>query len=84
MFIDKKKLGIIGGILLALFFYMLGSGSSDKAPVQTSPTTEDTYNPTNGTMLVINNTNPLVTHRVRAMADKSINRYTVSFNYKWK
>lgn len=46
--------------------------------------TEDTYNPTNGTMLVINNTNPLVTHRVRAMADKSINRYTVSFNYKWK
>ena len=45
MFIDKKKLGIIGGILLALFFYMLGSSSSDKAPVQTSPTAEDTYTP---------------------------------------
>jgi hypothetical protein len=45
MFIDKKKLGIIGGILLALFFYMLGSSSSNNSTLAPEQTAEDTYTP---------------------------------------
>lgn len=45
MFIDKKKLGIIGGIVLAVFFYMLGSGSSNNSTPAPQPTVEDTYTP---------------------------------------
>jgi len=39
--------------------------------------------PNNGTMLVINNANPLVMHKVKKMQNTSINRYTFSFIYKW-
>jgi hypothetical protein len=39
--------------------------------------------PLNGTMLVINNANPLVYHKVRALKNNSVNRYTFSFIYKW-
>jgi hypothetical protein len=43
MFIDKKKLGIIGGVLLAIFFYMLGSGSSNNSTPAPEQTVEDTF-----------------------------------------
>lgn len=39
--------------------------------------------PNNGTMLVINNANPLVMHRVEQLHNLTINRYTFSFIYKW-
>jgi hypothetical protein len=45
--------------------------------------TEQVINPLNGTMVVINNANPLVKHRVRALQNTAVNRYTFSFNYKW-
>ena len=45
--------------------------------------TEEEIDPLNGTMVVINNTNPLVKHRVKALLNTAVNRYTFSFNYKW-
>lgn len=39
--------------------------------------------PNNGTMLVINNANPLIMHKVEKLNNLSINRYTFSFIYKW-
>jgi hypothetical protein len=39
--------------------------------------------PINGTMLVINNANPLVYHKVHALKNNKVNRYTFSFIYKW-
>lgn len=39
--------------------------------------------PRNGTMVVINNTNPLMKHRVWSLANRSVNRYTFSFGYSW-
>jgi hypothetical protein len=39
--------------------------------------------PDNATMLVINNANPLVMHKVEKLHNTSINRYTFSFIYKW-
>ena len=44
---------------------------------------ENTFLPCNGTMLIINNANPLVLHQVSALKNKSVNRYTFSFIYKW-
>ena len=44
---------------------------------------EEEVSPLNGTMVVINNTNPLVYHKVAALRNNDINRYTFSFNYKW-
>jgi hypothetical protein len=44
---------------------------------------EEEILPTNGTMLVINNANPLVFHKVKGMNTTDVNRYTFSFIYKW-
>lgn len=40
--------------------------------------------PNNGTMVVVNNSNPLIKHRVRELKNRSVNRYTFSFCYSWK
>jgi hypothetical protein len=45
MFIDKNKLWGIGAVVLILVAYLAGSGSSDKTPVESAPTAEDTYTP---------------------------------------
>jgi hypothetical protein len=45
MFIDKKKLGIIGAVLLAIVFYSIGSNSSDNKSADPKPSVEDTYTP---------------------------------------
>jgi len=39
--------------------------------------------PHSGTMLVINNANPLIYHKILPMKTNSINRYTFSFIYNW-
>ena len=44
---------------------------------------EKQFSPTNGSMMVINNANPLVFHKVKAMKNWNVNRYTFSFIYKW-
>lgn len=44
---------------------------------------EEQYLPSNGNMLVINNSNPLVYHKVTALKNTAVNRYTFSFNYNW-
>lgn len=44
---------------------------------------EEKILPNNGTMLVINNANPLVMHKVEQLYNLNINRYTFSFIYKW-
>lgn len=44
---------------------------------------EQEFNPDNGLMLVINNANPLVMHKVSALKNLGANRYTFSFNIKW-
>jgi hypothetical protein len=44
---------------------------------------EDVWVPVSGSVLVINNSNPLITHKVSKLVNKDINRYTFSFNYKW-
>jgi hypothetical protein len=44
---------------------------------------EEKFEPVSGTMLVINNANPLIRHRVTALKNLQVNRYTCSFNYKW-
>lgn len=40
--------------------------------------------PNNGTMVVINNSNPLMKHRVWELVNRNVNRYTVSFGYSWE
>lgn len=44
---------------------------------------EERFEPYNGMMLVINNANPLVLHKVKALKNNNVNRYTFSFIYKW-
>jgi len=44
---------------------------------------EQEFDPINGRMLVINNANPLIRHRVRKLLNNTVNRYTFSFNYNW-
>jgi hypothetical protein len=44
---------------------------------------EQEFNPDSGLMLVINNANPLVRHKVTALKNLGANRYTFSFNIKW-
>ena len=44
---------------------------------------EEEINPLSGTMVVINNANPLIKHKVRKLLDSTVNRYTFSFSYKW-
>lgn len=40
--------------------------------------------PNNGTMVVINNTNPLMKHRVWKLVNRNVNRYTFGFGYSWQ
>lgn len=44
---------------------------------------EEKVLPNNGSMLIINNANPLIMHKVEELHNTSINRYTFSFIYKW-
>ena len=44
---------------------------------------EEEIDPLSGTMIVINNANPLVKHKVRKLLNPDVNRYTFSFSYKW-
>lgn len=39
--------------------------------------------PLSGNMVILNNTNPLMQHRVTPMLNKSVNRYTFNFCYSW-
>lgn len=39
--------------------------------------------PLSGTMVIINNTNPLMQHRVTPMLNRNVNRYTFNFCYSW-
>jgi len=39
--------------------------------------------PLSGTMIIINNTNPLMQHRVTSMLNRNVNRYTFNFCYSW-
>jgi hypothetical protein len=45
---------------------------------------EEEIDPISETMVVVNNANPLVKHKVTALKNLDVNRYTVSFNFKWK
>jgi hypothetical protein len=60
-----------------------GGTISMKKEVENFVIFEQEILPNNGTMLVINNANPLVYHRVAALKNTDINRYTFSFNYNW-
>jgi hypothetical protein len=39
--------------------------------------------PTNGTMVIINNTNPLIKHRVWGLENRAVNRYIFSMAFNW-
>lgn len=39
--------------------------------------------PLDGTMMIINNANPHIYHRVTALTNTDVDRYTFSFIYKW-
>ena len=45
---------------------------------------EHTVLPKCGTMVVVNNSNPLFKHRVTELKNKSVNRYTFSFCFVWQ
>jgi hypothetical protein len=60
-----------------------GGQISLKKQVGESIIVEDTFNPITGTMLVINNANPLVKHKITKLKNNDVNRYTFSFYYKW-
>jgi hypothetical protein len=44
---------------------------------------EEEVLPNDGVMLIVNNANPLVYHKVSSLKNTSINRYTFSFIYRW-
>ena len=44
---------------------------------------ETTVLPNNATMVVVNNTNPLINHKVTSLKNLLVNRYTFSLCYKW-
>lgn len=44
---------------------------------------EATLLPNNGTMVIVNNSNPLFKHKVEELKDWSHNRYLFSFCFKW-
>lgn len=44
---------------------------------------EQEFDPIDGRMLVINNANPLVMHKVTKMKNNIVNRYTISYNLNW-
>lgn len=60
-----------------------GGAISFKKEVDGKIIYEEKILPNNGTMLIINNANPLVFHKVENLKNISINRYTFSFIYKW-
>jgi hypothetical protein len=60
-----------------------GGTISMKKQVGSTVVLEEEYLPSNGTMLVINNANPLIYHKVTSLKNANVNRYTFSFNYKW-
>lgn len=60
-----------------------GGTISMKKQVSDTVIFEEDYLPTNGTMLIINNANPLIYHKVTALKNTNVNRYTFSFNYNW-
>ena len=60
-----------------------GGSISMKKQVSNKIYFEEEFIPTNGSMIVINNANPLVFHKVKAMQNSTVNRYTFSFTYKW-
>jgi hypothetical protein len=39
--------------------------------------------PLSGTMVIMNNTNPLMQHRITPLVNKDVNRYTFNFTYSW-
>ena len=45
---------------------------------------EHTVFPNNATMVVVNNSNPLFTHKVTELKNQKVNRYTFSFCYTWQ
>jgi hypothetical protein len=60
-----------------------GGSFSMKKQVYDNIVFEKKYFPENGKMLVINNSNPLIYHKVEKLKNFSVNRYTFSFIYKW-
>jgi hypothetical protein len=44
---------------------------------------ETTVLPNNATMVIVNNTNPLIKHKVTSLKNLLVNRYTFSLCYKW-
>lgn len=45
---------------------------------------EQTVYPNNGTMVIVNNSNPLIKHKVERLKELTVNRYTFSFCYTWE
>jgi hypothetical protein len=45
---------------------------------------ETTVLPNSGTMVIINNTNPLIKHKVWSLQSKEVNRYTFSMCFTWE
>lgn len=60
-----------------------GGTVSMKKQVNNAVMFEEEYLPVDGSMLIINNSNPLVYHKVTALKNTAVNRYTFSFNYNW-
>lgn len=60
-----------------------GGSITMKKQVDSNILYENKVLPNNATMLVVNNANPLVFHKVEKLKNKDINRYTFSFIYKW-
>jgi hypothetical protein len=60
-----------------------GGSISLKKQCFNSTIVEEHFLPEDGMMLVINNANPLVMHKVTKLTNPDVNRYTFSFIYKW-
>ncbi len=60
-----------------------GGSITMKKQVNDNVVYENKILPNNATMLVINNANPLVYHKVEKLKNNDINRYTFSFIYNW-
>lgn len=51
--------------------------------LSTGPMHETLVQPLNGTMVILNNANPLIKHRVHELKNKSVNRYTFGMCFNW-
>jgi len=60
-----------------------GGTISMKKQIDDTIVFEKEYLPISGTMLIVNNANPLIYHKVTALTNSNVNRYTFSFNYNW-